>query len=740
MPRRVGARLRLLIVLLAALCLGTSLQGQPRADPTLDIAKRATVFIYQVDSQENNLSITCVSAGVLISADGLIVTNAGGTLPSAQCRGDTLIVSLNVDLEEPPIPRYRAEIAAADPGLDIALLRITRELDGRLIARDSLPILPFVSIGSSDAVDIDDNLLFVGYPGIGNHVVSSARGTVTAILAEPLGARSWFKTRAELPGAMAGGGAYNTLSQLIGIATNAPLTGLAASTNCHYLDDSNGDGLVNSSDHCVPIGDFISTVRPIDLAQSMIRGARLGLDVDVIAASNSPAPPSFPPRISRLFFAPSLQGNMPSTVVGALPANARSLYLFFDYDNMRPQTVYELRVTRDGLPERVFSLPPVRWSGDEQGLWHIGAREQAWANGAYEFTLLVDGASAGSAQILVGGGSDGRGRFSDIAFGTLDSNGNLIGNGSIVPISSVAYARFLYANMPIGAAWSAIWTFRGAEFARTSDTWSEPSHGSKVISVGPEGGLLPGNYRLELYIEGALSATSDFVVAGSQGTPLPRVFANPRFVSANSPEQARLAAPSTSFPSDIADLYALFDWQRIEIGTPWSLRLLVDDQVFFQRSYRWAGSQSGEDFLVTIPAPPSGSYAMQLLINSLTLADQAATVGIGQLPIDRFAQYEGLVLSGRVIDAASRRGIPDVTIALISEDYAASEFEWRQDQLVDLVNSDRNGDFQFGRPLAYDANYSVVIEADGYIPQAADGFSFSRSQPSPDIIIEMARG
>ena len=456
--------LRAAFVILAALCMGISLLGQPREDSMLDIAKRATVFIYQVESGDTGLSIACVSAGTLISADGLIITNAGGTLPSSECRGDTLIVSLNVELDEPPIPRYRAEIAAADPGLDIALLRIARELDGRLIARDSLPILPFVSIGSSNTVDIDDNLLFVGYPGIGNDFVSSARGTVTAILAEPLDARSWFKTRAELPGAMAGGGAYNTSSQLIGIPTNAPLTGLAASANCHYLDDSNGDGLVNSSDHCVPIGDFISTIRPIDLAQSMIRGARLGLDVEAISASDSAAPPSAPPRISRLFFAPSVQGNMPSTVVGALPANARSLYLFFDYDNMTNETVYELRVTRDGLPERVFSLPPVRWSGDEQGIWHIGAREQAWANGAYAFNLLIDGASASQAQILVGGGSDERGRFSDIAFGTLDNAGNLIGNGSIVPVSTVAYARFLHANMPIGAAWSAIWTFRGAEF------------------------------------------------------------------------------------------------------------------------------------------------------------------------------------------------------------------------------------------------------------------------------------
>ena len=718
--------------------------AQQSADPNLDLAKRATVFIYQAKTSESALTVACISTGIIISADGLILSNAGGIVPSRQCDGDTLIVSLNVDLDEPPIPKYRAELASADPGLDIALLRITRELDGRLIARGELPILPFVEIGNSDEVAIDDNLTFVGYPDLGNDPVSSARGTVTALLAEPRGGGgAWFKTRAEIPGAMAGGGAYNSSGELIGIPTNAPLTGIASAANCRYLDDTNRDGLVNRSDYCVPVGDFISTIRPIGLAQSLIRGAVLGLEAAAVSSASvasAPATPMSPPRISRLFFAPTVQGGMPATVIGSLPANARSLYLFFDYDNMTSDTVYELRVTRDGIPDRVFSLPPVRWSGGEQGLWYIGAREQAWANGAYEFTLLIDGASAGSQQILVGGGNAGRAQFSDIVFGTLDQAGNLIGNGSIVPIGSVAYARFLHANISAGTTWSAIWYFRGTEFARTADVWSEGSHGSKVVSVGPTGGLLPGQYRLELYIDGALSATSDFFVAGLPGAPLPRVFTNLRFVSASSPSEARLAPSAASFPGSISNLYAVFDWQRIEIGTPWTLRWLVDEQVFFQESYRWSLADSGAGFVVALPDPSDGSYELQLLVNNLLLADLTATVGIGQLPIDRFARYEGTVLSGSVIDAATKQGIPNITIALISEDYAASEFEWKQEQLVALVTSDRNGVFQFPRPLAFDTPYSVVIEADGYIPQAADGFSFTPNQPSADITIEMARG
>lgn len=727
--------------ILALLLQAVLIFAQGAADIDVDRIKRATVFIYQAKSVNNDLVIKCVSSGTLISADGLIITNAHSVLPSRQCDGDQIIVSLNVDLSEQPIPKYRADIFSADEGLDIAILRIARELDGRLIAAGELPILPFVEVGISGDVSIDDNLIVAGFPDLGNQAVSITRGTVTAFIAEPIGrGPAWFKTRAEIPGAMSGGGAYSSAGRLIGVPTNAPLGGLVATASCRYIDDTNNDGLVNNSDACVPSGDFISTVRPIDHAQSLIRGARHHLKVDIVSAPIDVARPMNPPKVSRFFFAPSAADGLPSTVVGSMPNNTKSLYLFFDYDHMTAETVYELRVMRDGIPDTTFSLPPVRWSGRESGLWHIGSREQAWANGAYEFTLLVNGASVGSQRIIVGGPAENRPQFSDIVFGTLDQNGSLVGNGSILPLGDIASARFLFANMRAGLQWSAIWYYLGVEVARTADVWSEASHGAKVIRVAPNGGLLPGQYRLELYIDGALSATSDFIVAGLQAGPLPEIFGNVRHSAADTLAAARLAQPAVSFPSSIPALYAQFDWRQIAAGTPWTLRWLVDDQVFFQATSPWLTVESGADFTVALSNPPDGSYKLQLLVSNLKLAEQEAVIGIGQLPINRLAQYEGAILSGKVIDAATRRGIPSVTIVLISEDYAASEFEWREDQVFALATTDRNGDFQFARPLAFDTFYSIVIEADGFIPQAADEFKFSPDRPYADIEIALVRG
>ena len=732
--------LRLCAILIIALVCTKAMAQSPTA-LDIDRIKRATVFIYQAKSVNNALVIKCVSSGTLISADGLIITNAHSVVPSQQCDGDQLIVALNVDLSEPPIPKYRAEVFSADDGLDIAILRIARELDGRLIARSELPILPFADIGNSDAVAIDHNLIVAGFPGLGNQPVTTTRGTVTSFVNEPIGrGPSWFKTRAEIPGTMSGGGAYNSAGLLIGIPTNAPLGLLAASANCRYLADTNRDGLVNASDTCVPTGDSVSTIRPLSHARGLIRGARNDLSAQIISAPAETAPPLRPPRVSRLFFAPSVNDRAPSTVVGSMPNNTKSLYFFFDYDNMTPQTVYELRVSRDGVADAAFSLPPVRWSGRENGLWYIGIREQAWANGAYEFELLINGTAAGRQRIVIGGSVENRSQFSDIVFGTLDQAGSLVGNGSIVPLGDIASARFLYANMPAGIPWSAIWYYGGVEVARTAELWSDSSHGAKVIRVAPDGGLLPGSYRLELYIDGALSATSDFFVSGQPAGPLPQIFTGLRHTAADSASEARQAPAASSFPAATPALYALFDWHQLAAGTPWTLRWLVDDQVFFESTNPWLTVESGSDFTVALANPPDGNYKLQLLVNNLKLIEQEVTVGIGQLPIDRLARFEGTILSGKVFDAATGRGLPSVTIVLISADYTAAEFEWREDQIYALATSDRNGNFLFARPLEFDTFYSVVIEADGYIPHAADEFAFAADQPYADIEIAMVRG
>ncbi|MBC7870930.1 MAG: trypsin-like peptidase domain-containing protein [Chitinophagaceae bacterium] len=707
----------------------------------IDRISRATVYIMQTRDFSNN-DIICVGTGTIVNRSGLIVTNAHNTVSNANCPGQSLLIAISRNLNEPPILQYRAEVVQANPGLDLALLRITQDLDGRLIDPSTIS-LPFVELGDSSLVALDDTITVVGYPGVSNDSIETRRGTISGFIAEPSGGvRSWFKTDAVIPGTMTGGGVYDQNARLIGIPTTAPVTNLVADTTCLFLQDTNDDGLVNQADSCVPIGGFINAVRPVDFVRPLLRGASLGISVDEITAPSFQSAPSDDPQFSNLFFSTSVTEGMPVSVVNSLPTGTTSLFLFFDYVNLTEETVYELRVTTNDIPNPTFSLAPVRWSGGERGLWYIGNNEQVWPNGIYEFALFINGLASGRATILIGGAPEEVPSFSNLLFVLLDDDGNQFGNGYVLGTGNTVNATFLYNNMQPDMAWAAIWYYNDSEIYRTDDTWTRDSDGLGDTSIVSDI-LLPGRYRLTLYIEGKLSGLADFTVAGARDAAFSRVFSNARFVSANTPEEAIRATGISTFPSAISGIYALFDWEQLAPSTLWTLRWSVDDDVFFEETGPWRSLEMGQNYLlrlVGVNGIPDGTYKMEIYINSVRLASVEAQVGIGQLPIDIFAQATGIQLRGRVIDAETTEGISGVTFILISENFSVEDFTWSQDQIYAIATTDSLGQFQIDRLLQFGAPYSVMIAADGYLPISADGFEVDAETDNPlEIVIPLTR-
>jgi hypothetical protein len=727
--------------------LGVTLAQQSSDQFDLERIQRATVFILQAHDVGDNLEVTCVGTGTIVSRSGLILTNAHNTLQSRACSGDTLVVALSTRLDEPPVPRYRAAIAQFDSGLDLALLSITREIDGRLIQPNTLA-LPFVELADSSSVQLDQTIAVVGYPGIGNDPVSIVRGTISGFVAEPSGGnQSWIKTSAAIAGTMSGGGAYDQDGRLIGIPTTAPVTSESGNFTCVW--DTNRDGLVNNDDTCVPLGDAINSLRPSNFARPLLRAASLGLTLQNLAGFASPAPAGNAPGFRRLFFSPSVnEAGMPTSVLRSLPAGSNSLYLFFDYASMSPETVYSLRVTTDGIPNPTFSLAPVRWSGGTRGLWYLGSNSQPWPNGVYEFTLFANGVAADTARLVIGGAPEQIPTFSDITFGLLDLQGNILGNGFVLPTGSVANAQFLYRNMVDGTAWTAVWYYEGTELTRTQDVWGRGATGTMTASISDPNGLLPGNYRVELYIEDRLAATSDFIIAGAQESVFPRIFDGAHFTSAASPAEALRASAINNFSAATDSIYSLFDWQQIAPGTSWTMRWSVDGEMFYEQTVPWVGEESGDNYLLQLTAPggiPDGTYKMELFIGKVQLASITARVGIGQLPIDRFANATGAQLRGRILDADTGEGISGVTFVLISDQFSVDEFQWLADQIYSLAVTDLDGRFEIDRPLEFSTEdrpvpYSAIVTAEGYLPVSADGIEIKLGEENPvNMTIYMTR-
>lgn len=720
----------------------TSIHSQPEALDEDRIA-RATVLIMQTRASGDDV-LTCVGSGTVVSRDGLILTNAHHVVPNSTCPGEALVVAVMPEPGQSPIARYRAEIAAANRGLDLALLRVTAQLDGRPVDRNLLA-LPFVELGDSSAVTVDDTIYAFGYPDLIRSSVEQRIGTVSGFVSEPSAAdRAWIKIEADVPGVMTGGGLYNQQGQLIGVPSTIALSD-AADTSCPVLEDYNQDGVINQDDRCVPVGGFINAVRPSSFARPLLRAASLGLQVRDTSANAQPdsATPD-PPTFSRLFFSTAVRDNMPVRVVDNVGTTS-SLYLFFDYANMTPDTIYELRVTVNGVFDPVLSLSPVRWSGGLQGLWYIGASDRVWPNGEYVFTLLINGTNAGSQSIRTGLPTTGQPEFNNILFGTDDA---FSGTGYVLPTGNAVNARFNFNNMQASTPWSALWYFNGTEIAgsRTDNTWAAANgtNGSFSISLLFDAGLLPGRYRLELYIENGLAATADFTVAGAREGPFPRVFTNARFVQAASPEAAVSTTAQTTFPAGGNAIYALFDWEQLAPGTLWTLRWTVDGNTLFEQTLPWQLADTGQNYLIALEAErglPDGTYRMELLINGVRLADYTAQVGIGQLPIDVFAQTQGVLMRGEIRDAATGEGIEGMTFVVITEDFSVADFVWDSEQIYALATTDRNGRFQIDRPLQFGPPYSVIIAGRGYLPISADGVIVDEDTPNPlEVVIYMTQG
>jgi hypothetical protein len=719
----------------------------------IDRVRRATVYITQVSLSGVKPIIHCQSTGTLISRDGLILTNAHSTLVSTDCPGDTLMIALSTETDEPPITTYQAEIVQVDEGLDLAILQINREFDGRIIESGSLA-LPFVEFADSNSVQLDDTIWVVGYPGVADDPVAEVRASVLGFMAEPGGSgKSWFKIEVdptavpgEIGGTMSGGGAYNRDGQLIGIPTTAPITQQNAITECRLIQDTNNDGLINQNDNCLPLGGSINVLRPSNFARPLFQGAYLGLQLEEFTESTGVSLSTEPPTFSDLFFASSISNEMPTTVISSLPAGSSSLYLFFDYRNMTPETIYELQVSVQGTPTARFSLSPVRWSGGQSGLWFIGTEGQPLPNGSYEFTLSINGVQAADPAIItVGGVAEANPTFRSPEFALFDGE-NAFGEGYVLGTGTTIEARFIYNNVPDGTSWTQEWLYNGTRVRDPIEaSWSETdASGSKTIPINSPNGFPPGTYRLKLYIEGELATLADFVVAGAREAAFPRVFSNTHFVVAESPVEAINATPISTFSNTTDRIYALFNWEQISPGTLWQMRWSIDNVPFFNQIAPWSGFSSGENYLVELSAVgglPDGTYRLELLINNVVLQSETIQLGIGQLPIDPLTQAEGVQLRGQVIDSATGEGIPNLTLIIISEQYSIEDYVGQRDQVYALAMTDRNGVFQLDRPLQYDAPYSLLIAADGYLPIPADGVTVTPETPNPlDMLISLTRG
>lgn len=236
----------------------------------------ATVQVLMQLKQGGEYKSFSGGSGTIISADGLIVTNAHVASPASQGdpdnEPDRLVIALIESEDKPPVPAYIAIVKAVDGYLDLAVLQIISTVDGSSVDTAKLN-LPFVELGNPDETHIGDHLNIIGFPAIGGDTITYTDGNVSGFASEPqIGDRAWIKTDATISGGNSGGLAANDDGQIVGVPTSLGASG--SGMDCRPQQDTNGNGQLDDGDFCVPISNFIADVRPINFARPLIDAAR----------------------------------------------------------------------------------------------------------------------------------------------------------------------------------------------------------------------------------------------------------------------------------------------------------------------------------------------------------------------------------------------------------------------------------------------------------------------------------
>lgn len=236
----------------------------------------AVVQIRAMYEENNTLKVGWTGSGTIISPDGLILTNAHVVVTDRYFSVDALGIALTEKDDQPPVLKYYAEVLQADENLDIAVIKITKDVNGNPIDSQALN-LPFVPFGDADTLKLGDQIIILGYPGIGGDTITLTRGEVGGFTSQPgYGDRAFIKTSATIAGGNSGGLAADVEGRLIGVPTQLGYGGDDQFVDCRLLADTNRDGVINDEDSCVPTGGFINALRPINLAFPMIAEAQNG--------------------------------------------------------------------------------------------------------------------------------------------------------------------------------------------------------------------------------------------------------------------------------------------------------------------------------------------------------------------------------------------------------------------------------------------------------------------------------
>lgn len=183
---------------------------RPASDSPLD---RAIISTVEVLTENGG------GSGVVVSADGHILTNWHVVMADSGLPSDDITIGFALDPARPAEELFRAEVIESAPDRDLALLQITSGRYDQPLPLDAA--FPFLELRDTSTVQLGEALQMVGYPSIGGTgsraTVTYTRGVVAGFQRVPFG--TLIKTDGEINEGSSGGASLDSAFRLVGLPT-----------------------------------------------------------------------------------------------------------------------------------------------------------------------------------------------------------------------------------------------------------------------------------------------------------------------------------------------------------------------------------------------------------------------------------------------------------------------------------------------------------------------------------------
>lgn len=451
------------------------------------------VQIMAVDDSAGFEEVRRYGTGVVVNAEEGLIATAYPVVDPVNGAGGRAYTSIVIATDrEPGTPAQReftATLVAADPTVDLAILRVTGDAGGQAIDPGTFD-LPAVTLGDASIAGVGFGLRLFGYPGSADaeQVVETTQATITGQrgTAGRTG-RTWFKMDARMPYGAAGGPAFDRFGALVGIL---------------------------AQDRYQPSG-VVGMARPLDLLQALLDGAQgaTSFDAPVYRDSSMPGSLDVAPDTGIFISRPAFAENATETSSGTdlfdyetrFVQGLGTLYYEYVVNGAPDGAVIEEHWYLDDIEQQSLSSSQV-WSGGTFGM--IADRITAPSAsgipaGVWRLDVSVDGVLHASATAVVGVDVGTPSAVFQFAAAEATPDGNI----QVAAFTGAGQILMMFDVAGMTGATQVEWhVFRDNNRVYTSPQvpWTFGPAGRFWVGYRPPEGVGPGVWELELHVNGTI--------------------------------------------------------------------------------------------------------------------------------------------------------------------------------------------------------------------------------------------